>query len=111
MCLWIQKKRFGKWCEFVPYIKINNYELSKARQVTAKLKERLIITLGPAGASHKSTIYPVPSVEIKDLSGAGDTFISALATKYVETNSIEEAIKFANECATVVVQKAGVSVI
>ena len=70
-----------------------------------------MVTLGPAGASHKNTIYPVPAVEIKDLSGAGDTFVSALAMKFVETKDIAEAIKFANECATIVVQKSGVSVI
>jgi bifunctional ADP-heptose synthase (sugar kinase/adenylyltransferase) len=105
------KKEIGKWCECVNFIKINNYELQKARQVTAKLKERLVITLGPAGASHKNTIYPVPSVEIKDLSGAGDTFMASLTMKFVETKNIGEAIKFANECATIVVQKAGVSVI
>jgi sugar/nucleoside kinase (ribokinase family) len=42
---------------------------------------------------------------------AGDTFISALCIKYVGTKNIDIAIEFANECATKVVQKAGVSVI
>lgn len=105
------KKEIGKWCECVTFIKINNYELQKAREVTAKLKEKLVVTLGPAGASHKKTIYPVPSVEIRDLSGAGDTFIAGLVTKFVQTKDIGEAITFANECATKVVQKHGVSVI
>ena len=41
----------------------------------------------------------------------GDTFISALVVKYIETKKIGESIVFANECATKVVQKAGVSVI
>lgn len=105
------KKEIGKWAECVTFIKINNYELSKAREVTPKLKEKLIITLGSAGASHKNTIYPVPSVEIKDLSGAGDSFMAAFSMKYIETNSVEQAIIFANEMATKVVQKAGVNVI
>lgn len=105
------KKEIGKWCECVAFIKINNYELSKARHVTKTLKDRLVITLGPAGASHKNTIYPVKNVDIKDLSGAGDTFISGLCFKYAETKDIAKAINFANECATVVVQKAGVSTI
>lgn len=105
------KKEIGKWAECVTFIKINNYELQKAREVTTKLKEKLVITHGPAGASHKNTIYPVEQVDIKDLSGAGDTFLAGLAKKYVETGNISEAIKFANECATIVVQKAGVTVI
>ena len=102
------KKEIGKWCECVKFIKINNYELSKARHISKNLKERLVVTLGPAGSSHKNTIYPVKTVDIKDLSGAGDTFISGLVFKYSQTKNIEEAIKFANECATVVVQKSGV---
>ena len=102
------KKEIGKWCECVNFIKINNYEVSKARQVTKTLKDRLVITLGPAGASHKNTIYPVSSVDIKDLSGAGDTFMSGLVYKYTQTKDIDKAINFANECATVVVQRAGV---
>ena len=50
-------------------------------------------------------------VEVKDVSGAGDTFISGLCYSYLKTNSIETAINFANECATTVVQKRGVSTI
>lgn len=105
------KKEIGKWAECVTFIKINNYELSKANHITKVLKSRLVITLGPSGACHKDIIYPVKSVDIKDLSGAGDTFMSALAFKYTETKNIDEAITFANDCATIVVQKAGVSVI
>ena len=105
------KKEIGKWCECVNFIKINNYELIKAHHITKTLRDRLVVTLGPAGASHKDTIYPVKTVDIKDLSGAGDTFISGLVFKYTQTKNINEAITFANECATIVVQKAGVSTI
>jgi sugar/nucleoside kinase (ribokinase family) len=50
-------------------------------------------------------------VEIKDTSGAGDTFLSGLVCNYEKTGDIREAIEFANACATTVVQKRGVSVI
>ena len=50
-------------------------------------------------------------MEIKDTSGAGDTFLAALVCKYLETESIEEAIPFANSCATEAVQKKGVSIV
>jgi sugar/nucleoside kinase (ribokinase family) len=50
-------------------------------------------------------------VEVKDVSGAGDTFISGLCYYYLKTKSIEESINFANECATKVVQKRGVSTV
>ena len=85
--------------------------MNKAEEITEVLNSKLIVTLGGDGAKHKNKIYSVPKVEIKDLSGAGDTFISALCIKYAETKNIDIAIEFANECATKVVQKAGVSVI
>jgi len=105
------KKSIGKWCENITFIKINNFELSKAEEITETLNSKLIVTLGADGAQHKNKKYSVPKVEIKDLSGAGDTFISGLAVKFVETKNIDIAIKFANDCATKVVQKAGVSTI
>ena len=60
---------------------------------------------------HNGVVYPVVGVEIKDVAGAGDTFISALAVKYLHNSDISEAIAFANECATTVVQKRGTSTI
>ena len=75
-----------------------------------KLKNKLIITLGPQGASFQGKIYPVETTEIKDLSGAGDTFLAALCAQYCKNENIVESIKFANFCATKVVQKRGVNV-
>ena len=57
------------------------------------------------------TIYPVETVEVKDMVGAGDTFISALCLEYLVSNNIHSSIKFANTCATKVVQLKGVNVI
>jgi len=53
-------------------------------------------------------MHPVKRVNCKDMSGAGDTFISGLVTEWVRTKDIHEAINFAQECATKVVQKLGV---
>ena len=72
---------------------------------------KLIITRGPYGCEYQTKIYPVSSVEVKDTSGAGDTFLSGLVRKYIETKDIGQSIKFANKCATKVVQKRGVSII
>ena len=40
--------------------------------------------------------------------GAGDTFLAAVAYSYLETGSIEEAIKFAMRASAVTVQHVGV---
>jgi sugar/nucleoside kinase (ribokinase family) len=50
-------------------------------------------------------------VEIKDLTGAGDTFLSALVREYLNSKDIRRSIEFANKCATVVVQQKGVNTI
>ena len=55
--------------------------------------------------------YPPQKVAAQDISGAGDTFLAALAVATMKIGDIEAAIKFANECACEVVQKRGVATI
>lgn len=105
------KKSIGKWCECATYIKINEAECKNADKITDSLKEKLIVTAGSKGAEHLGKTYPVQQCDIKDLSGAGDTFLAGLVANYIETKDMDRAIEFANECATRVVQKQGVSTI
>jgi len=106
------KKVLGDWCKHITYIKINDVEYAKTEHMlTNEMIQKMIITLGPDGCKYQDVVYPVPQVEIKDAAGAGDTFIAALAVEYAKTNNIQKAIKFANKCATKVVQKKGVSVV
>ena len=106
------KKILGDWCSSITFIKINEFEYEKTKhKLNKELNEKMIITLGPNGAKHKNKFYPVPKVEIKDTSGAGDTFVASLAATYAETNDIDASIKQANTNATMVVQRKGVSVI
>jgi len=106
------KKKLGSWCDNVKYIKINNSEYkATVNTISDRIMDKLIITMSRDGCKHQGVLYPVPEVEIKDSSGAGDTFISGLVVNYVETSDIEEAIRFANQCATSVVQKRGTSTV
>ena len=75
------------------------------------IENKLIITLSNKGCQYKSNIFPVEEVPVKDVSGAGDTFLSGLVVEYIRTKDIEKSIIFAQQCATVVVQKKGVSTI
>jgi len=106
------KKILGPWAEEFTFIKINNAEF-KATEHTLNdnLRSRLIVTRGYRGSEFLGKIYTVQSVEVKDTSGAGDTFLSGLCYKYVETKDIVTAIKFGNSCSTKVVQKRGVSIL
>ena len=106
------KKILGSWCKNINFIKINNFEYEKTKHtISDDIKDKLIITMSRDGCKHQNIIYPVPEVEIKDSSGAGDTFISGLVIKYVQTRDISLSIRYANECATSVVQKRGVSTV
>jgi len=106
------KKKLGDWCAPVKYIKINNYEYERTvDSLPENLKDKLIVTLGSRGCQYKDKIYAVESVDIKDVSGAGDTFLSGLVVKYLDTKDIEQSLVYANECATTVVQKKGVSTV
>jgi len=94
------------------FIKINEKEYLdnlKQSDFLNTIKNKLIITLGSRGSKHKEKIYPVEKVEIKDMVGAGDTFISVFTYKFILTNNIVESIRFANECATIIVQHKGVN--
>ena len=61
----------------------------------------------------EENVAPVETkkVEVKDLSGAGDTFMAGLVVKFMETDDIDLSIKYANECASKVVTQKGVAVL
>jgi sugar/nucleoside kinase (ribokinase family) len=60
---------------------------------------------------YNNKFYPTQKVEVYDLSGAGDTFQAALVSKYLETKDVGQAIEYANNCASKVVQRKGVALI
>ena len=102
------KRIFGKWIQNAKFIKINYPEYKATKNMINKdLEDKLLITMGGKGCKHKEILYPVEEVEVKDLTGAGDTFLSALCLKYITSENISESINYANECATLVVQMKG----
>jgi bifunctional ADP-heptose synthase (sugar kinase/adenylyltransferase) len=104
------KKVLGNWCKKCDFIKINHFEFDRTKHTIGKLDlyNNLIITHAHKGCEFQNKIYPVEQVTIKDMSGAGDTFISGLVCEYVKTYDIVKSILFAQQCATKVVQKKGV---
>ena len=85
------------------FVKINELEHSKLISEC----NNLIVTLGDKGSRYHSKIYPAVSVDVSDVCGAGDTFLSALTVQYLLTNDIIEAILFANVAAGISVQHLG----
>ncbi len=97
---------------YFDFIKLNEKEYERNKDIASNslYEDRFITTLGAKGAKYKDKIYPSTAPkETIDVSGAGDTFISAFTIKYLQTNSIEESIIFANDMCSIVVSKRGVT--
>jgi D-beta-D-heptose 7-phosphate kinase/D-beta-D-heptose 1-phosphate adenosyltransferase len=88
------------------WVKINDLEYSK---ITSECSG-LIVTHGANGASviHHDITCPAPTVEVSDVTGAGDTFLAALAYKYLITADIKLSVEFATRAASITVQHLGV---
>ena len=102
------KKQLNGFATYFTFIKINDVEYSKTKStILPHLEEKIITTLGSKGAQYKNKTYPVKQVDVRDTSGAGDTFIAGLAFSFALGLDIVKAIKFANKCSSQVVQKKG----
>lgn len=85
------------------YVKVNELERSLATSVCSNM----ITTLGGKGAKFHEKSYPAPMVEVVDVCGAGDTFLAALAYKFLETRNIDIAIEYAIQAGSLTVQHSG----
>ena len=88
------------------WVKINELEYSKIKSECTGL----IVTRGSRGAEaiHHEITCPAVNVEVVDVTGAGDTFLAALAYHYIDTGDIKQAIQFAIQASAVTVQHLGV---
>ena len=88
------------------WVKINEPEYAKVKSECTGL----IVTRGAKGAEviHHDVFEPAPKVEVVDVTGAGDTFLAALAYQYLVTKNIRMAVAFANRAAGITVQHLGV---
>lgn len=108
------KKPIDTWALGFNYIKINEPEWGLSVKNGANKIDwgnRLIVTRGSKGADYMGVNYPCKdNVVLRDVSGAGDTFLAGLVFYYLQSNDIIKSIEYANEVASIVVQKKGVSV-
>lgn len=88
------------------WVKINNLEYSRIKSECSGL----IVTNGARGASviHHDIQCPATKVEVVDVTGAGDTFLSALTYQYLVTKDIKSAVEFAINASSITVQHLGV---
>jgi len=88
------------------WVKINNLEYSRIKSECSGL----IVTNGARGASviYHDIQCPATKVEVVDVTGAGDTFLSALTYQYLVTKDIKSAVEFAINASSITVQHLGV---
>ena len=107
--VFVDSKKTDLSCYENCIIKLN--ELEYSRITKGPINSQMIVTLGSEGArwmSEPDKIYSPPqSVDVFDVCGAGDTFMSAFVTAYMSTFSIPSSIEFANRCASISVKNFG----
>lgn len=91
------------------YIKINDNEYSKLEN--KEDHTNLIVTRGSKGAEYNDVLYPAQKVNVYDVVGAGDTFLSALVFGYLRYKKIEDAIPLANKASSIAVSNQGTYVL
>ena len=106
-----KKKYDSKWADSFDLIKINEKEYEGNGFKGMEMKN-LIVTLGGEGCRFRGKKYPLKSVaQVRDVSGAGDTFLAAFATNYLFNQNVDLAIEYAQTCCSIVVSKAGTATI
>ena len=91
------------------FIKINDKEYQSI--ISKPTDCRFIVTLGKRGAMYNESIFPTKKVDVFDVCGAGDVFLSGLVYGFMNTGKIEDAIEIANNLATISVTKQGTYVV
>jgi len=106
------KKPLDYWAQNFTWIKINKKEYENPAHGKTFLQteaEKIIVTLGGKGAKVGETLYEGKESAVKDVVGAGDSFLASFAAAYVATSDLEKSVNFANSAGSHVVKKKGVS--
>jgi len=109
------KKKIKDFIRYVSFLKINSTELKQNIVDIEDISKycRVIVTKGENGATlYEGSVvknYPTKKIEVRDVCGAGDTFMAGLVVKFLENKDIDESINYANLCSSMVVEKFGVT--
>jgi len=96
--IFVDSKKKDLSCFSKCFVKINEKENEEC--LGCPIDSETIVTLGPAGARHKNKVYPTDPVEVFDVSGAGDVFLTVFGLCFLLKEDIEHAILVANRCSS-----------
>lgn len=110
------KKRLSSFVKHIDFVKINSVEFSHNVVDFKNINNmcNLIVTTGEKGAdlyTRNNSVpinYPTEKIELRDVCGAGDTFLAGLVIEYMSSQNIDKAITYANQCSNKVVRQFGV---
>jgi D-beta-D-heptose 7-phosphate kinase/D-beta-D-heptose 1-phosphate adenosyltransferase len=103
--VFVDSKKNDLSCYKNSIVKINEKEYENL--VYLPKNSELIITMGSKGAFCNDKLYKTEKVNVFDVCGAGDVFLSGLVYCYTLTKNLPESIYFANKCAAYSVTKFG----
>jgi len=103
--VFVDSKKHDLSCFHNCIIKINKTEHDLVTSLP--FEHELIITLGEDGAIWNDRHYPTVKSKLYDVCGAGDTFLAGLTFEFLRTSSLNDAILFANKCASISVTHFG----
>jgi bifunctional ADP-heptose synthase (sugar kinase/adenylyltransferase) len=96
--VFVDSKKNDLSCFNNAFIKINDLEFSKNPKFPDNYN--LILTSGAKGSKFDDKIFPAPKVEVFDVSGAGDVFLSVLSGCYALSSDINQSIELATNIAS-----------
>jgi len=91
------------------YVKINEKEYHSLYEKPERC--HFIVTLGSGGATYSGKVFPTRKVDVFDVVGAGDVFLSGLVYGFMKYHEMERAIGIANHLASISVTKQGTYVV
>ena len=107
-------KLIGDWARNIAYIKINMKEFLRSEDYirNSSLISKTIITDGANGCFFNDNHYKInKTVVTRDLSGAGDTFLSVFVDSILNDDNLNESILKAQNASIEIVQQRGVATI
>jgi D-beta-D-heptose 7-phosphate kinase/D-beta-D-heptose 1-phosphate adenosyltransferase len=105
------KKKYNySWAKHFDFIKINNKEAKENGFYDIKeIFDKMIITAASDGCYFKAEHFPIKNKsEVRDVCGAGDTFLAAFSYSMLVNNDPRKAIDFAQDSCQYVISKKGV---
>ena len=107
--IFVDTKKINVSCYDGCHIKINEKEFNNITNHGDNTD--FIVTFGDQGASYHNKIFSTETVEVFDVCGAGDVFLTSLVIGYLTCGTIEKAIPLANKMASISVTHMGTYVL